>query len=218
MKLEIEIPTSLDDITLEQYQEFMTIKEPTNEQLLSIFLKMPLENVMRIKDSSFDILVEKLNELFLEKQKHKLQFKLNGVSFGFIPKIDSITYGENKDVSTYIGDWKNMHRAMAVLYRPIIQKQNDRYLIEEYKGTMEYAEFMKKMPLSIVMGSIVFFYDLTNDLLKVIPNYLEKEIAKEQTKGQISVKSGEVIKKYIHSLKEMSDDLMKLQSYHYINV
>lgn len=38
---------------------------------------------------------------------------------GFLPKLDEITLGEFIDVESNIGDWQNIHKAMAVLYRPV---------------------------------------------------------------------------------------------------
>jgi hypothetical protein len=111
-----------------------------------------------------------------------------------------------------------MHKAMAVLYRPITQTQKGKYLIQEYNGTREYSELMKQMPLSVVMGAMVFFYNLTNELLNHIPSYLEREMEKEQMKGVISDENGEAIKKSIHLLKATLEDLTKLQSFPYINV
>ena len=111
-----------------------------------------------------------------------------------------------------------MHKAMAVLYRPIKQKLGARYLIEDYEGSHKYSEAMKEMPLGIVMGAMVFFYNLTNALLKAIPSYLERQAKKEQTTGAISAENGEAIKKYIHLLKETSEDLMRLQTYHFTGV
>ncbi len=138
------------------------------------------------------------------------QFNLNGVSFGFIPNLDDISYGENKDITGYINDWGNMHRAMAVMYRPIKQKLKGKYLIEDYNGSHIYAETMKQMPLSIVMGSIVFFYNLTNELLSCIPNYLENQLKTEQMNGVVSQENGAVIQNYIHSLKGTLLDLERL--------
>ena len=219
MKIELDIPESLDDITLEQYQKLLLIEEPTNDDLLSIFLNLNQQGVDKIKASEVDKLTSLINSLFEVKQEHKLTFILRGQEFGFIPDLDNITYGENKDITTYVNDWQSMHKAMAVLYRPIIQNQTQKrkYLIGDYNGTREYSEIMKQMPLSIVMGAMVFFYNLTNELLNCIPNYLEKEVMKEQAKGVISVENGEAIKKSIHLLKETLEELTRLQSYPYIN-
>jgi len=215
MKIEINIPESLKDITLGQYQRFIEIEDATNEDLISCFLNLSLDQINNIKASEFDRLVSIINDLFLEKQEHQLTFDLEGVSYGFIPNLDAISYGENKDVTTYVNDWANMDKAMSVLYRPIKQKQGRKYVIDEYQNNtiQEYSNTMKKMPLSIVMGSMVFFYHLTSELLSCIPNYLEKEAEKQTKKGNISVKNGEVIKSLTHSLKETLEDLMRLQAY-----
>ncbi len=217
MKLEINIPESLDDITLEQYQNFLLIEEPTNDDLLSIFLNLNQQGIDKIKASEVDRMVVLINSLFETKQEHKRTFTLRGQEFGFIPDIDNITYGENKDITTYVNDWQSMHKAMAVLYRPITQTQKGKYLIQEYNGTREYSELMKQMPLSIAMGAMVFFYNLTNELLNYIPSYLEKETMKEQTRGQISAENGELIRKSIALLKVTLEDLKRLQSYPYIS-
>jgi hypothetical protein len=215
MKVEINKPESLKDITLEQYQKFVAIKEPTNDDLLSIFLNVDLEIINKIKATEIDRLVSHINGLFELEQHHQLRFNLNGVKYGFIPDLDSITYGENKDITTYLNDWGKMHKAMAVLYRPITLSKGGKYLIEDYEGTRLTSEVMKQMPLSVVMGSMVFFYNLTNALLKAIPNYLEKQTKTQLTKGQISGENGEAIKSYIHSLRVTLEDLTRSQSYPY---
>jgi len=147
----------------------------------------------------------------------KQTFKLNGVHFGFIPNLDDISYGENKDITSYINDWQQMHKAMSVLYRPITNSQKGKYLIQEYEGTRFTADKFKDCPLDIAFGAMVFFYNLTNELLKAIPNFIQKEAEKELMRGQISAENGEAIKNSIHSLRATLEDLERLQSYHYIS-
>ena len=216
MKYEITVPESLEDITLEQYQKFLLIEEPTTDDLLTIFLNESLEVVESIKASEIDKLVIHINSLFEKKQEHRRKFKLNGVPYGFIPDLDNITYGENKDVTSNINDWQKMNRAMAVLYRPITLSKGGKYLIEDYKGTRLTSEVMLQMPLSVVMGSMVFFWDLTNDCLNSIPNYIEKQM-QAMSKSNLE-KNGEAIKKYTHLLRETLKDLTTLQHFPYTNV
>lgn len=218
MKIEVNIPENLNDITLGQYQEFLKIEEPTEEDILKVFLGLDLKGLGKIKASDVDKYANHITSLFEQEQEHVLKFDLKGVQFGFMPNLDEITYGENKDVTAYLNDWQTMHKAMAVLYRPIKQKLGARYLIEDYEGSHKYSETMKEMPLGVVMGAMVFFYNLTNALLKAIPSYLEKQTEKERTTGVISAENGEAIKKYIHLLKETSEDLMRLQTYHFTDV
>ena len=215
MKLELNIPETLNDITLGQYQKFSKIEEPTNEDLLAIFLNIDYEVINYIPLAKIDDIVNHINSLFEQEPKHQLKFKMDGVRYGFIPDLDSITYGENKDVTRAINDWETMHEAIAVLYRPITHSQGGKYLIEEYNGTRFTSDKMRKTPLSVVMGAMVFFYNLTNELLKAIPSYLQNALKREQMSGQISAENGATIRKSLHSLEVTLCDLMKLQKSHY---
>jgi hypothetical protein len=215
MNIEINIPDNLNEITLGQYQEFLKIEEPTEEDILKVFLNLDLKGIGKVKAADVDKYAAHITSLFEQEQRHSLKFNLKGVEYGFLPNLDDITYGENKDVTAYLNDWQSMHKAMAVLYRPITQKLSGKYLIQNYEGSHKYGETMKSMPLGIVMGSMVFFYNLTNELLKAIPNYLEKQAKKEQMNGHLSEQNGEAIKKYILLLKETLGDLTKLQAYPY---
>ena len=217
MQVEISIPSSLKEVKLKDYQEYLTIDEPNNDDLIKCILNIDQKELGKIKASNVDYLLNHVVKLFEDKQELVPTFKLYGVEYGFIPNLDEITYGENKDVTTYINDWESMHKAMAVLFRPIKQKQRDKYIIEEYEGSHKYSEVMKDMPLDVVLGSMVFFYNLTNVLLKSIPSYLEKEVVKEQMQGVISQENGEAIQSYIHLLKQTSQDLEKLQSSPFIS-
>ncbi len=218
MQLEVSIPSTLKEVKLKDYQDFLLIENPSNDDLLKCILNINTKELGKIKDKDVDYLINHINKLFEQEHKFIPTFNLNGVAYGFIPNLDEITYGENKDVTSYINEWGNMHKAMAVLFRPLKQKQGHKYLIEEYEGSHKYSEVMKEMPLSVVLGAMVFFYNLTNELLNYIPSYLEKELVKEQTIGQISQESGEAIQNYIHLLKETLQDLKKLQDFRYTNV
>jgi hypothetical protein len=206
MRIEITIPESLDDITLEQYQVFSKIEEPTIDQTLTAFLNISQKELNMLPADKIEGFAEQINSVFEQDKQFTPTFVLNGVKYGFIPKLDSITYGENKDLTTYLNDFDNMNKAMAVMYRPIIHEQRGKYLIEDYEGSSRYSEVMKQAPLSVVLGATVFFYNLTNGLLKAIPNYLEEDLQKE---SKDLLKSGQITKKQLHLLmkkfKELSE-------------
>jgi hypothetical protein len=217
MKAEITIAENLNELTLTQYSEFIKIEEPTNIDILSSFLDISKDDVYRIKEKDIESLTSGLNDLFKKDHVFVDRFKLNGVIYGFIPKLDDITYGENKDLTAYL-NWDSMHKAMAVMYRPIKQSQGGKYIIEDYEGSSKYSEEMREAPLGVVFGAMVFFWSLTSELLRAIPSYLERELKTQQTQSQVSEENGEVIKKYIVSLRETLEDLTKLQDYRYTNV
>ena len=141
-------------------------------------------------------------------------FKLGNTEFGFIPNLEKITLGEYIDLDSYLGQWDKMNLAMSVLYRPVTKRKDDRYLIEDYDGT-RYSDIMKQAPLNVCLGAMVFFYNLTNELLNCIPKYLETQLKDQQMTEAASVKNGEAIANCTVYLKETLQSLKKLQNYHY---
>ncbi len=171
MKLQITIPTSLDEITLEQYQKFLSIAKdnPDGEflqhKMVEIFCGIDLKNAAKISYKDVNEITTNLSNLFLQKYDLKRTFKLGNTEFGFITNLDEITLGEYTDLDKYISNWDMMHNAMAVLYRPITKKLKDKYQIEEYNGSYTYCEAMKFAPVDIALGAVVFFYNLGNEFI-----------------------------------------------------
>jgi len=213
----ISVPISLKYIKLGNYQKFLQIENPSTEDLIKCLLEVSSPDLARMKATDVDHIAAELNELFEVDHQFVNQFELYGKRFGFIPKLDDITYGENKDITNYINDWGNMHKAMAVLFRPIEKKLSNQYIIEDYEGSHVYSDIMKDMPLSVVLGSMVFFYNLTNELLNYIPNYLQKQISKEQMIEADLQGNGEVILNSIRLLKETLQGLIPSQNINYTN-
>ena len=113
-----------------------------------------------------------------------------------------------------------MHKALAVMYRPITKGNKDFYDIESYEGSDKYAEIMKDAPVTVALGAMVFFYHLGNELRKATLESLQKQTLQEiqrQTKTHSEV-SGDGTNQYMHLLEEMSEKLKKLQDFAYINV
>ena len=76
------------------------------------------------------------------------------------------------------------------------------------------------MPLSVVMGVMVFFYDLGIELSKASLAFLEKEMKKVKTSQlrETLEKNGVGISRFMESLKETSLNLTKLQENQYLSV
>jgi len=208
--VKFEIPTTLKDVTVSQYQEFVGIKDPDDIDFLRCFVKGYSDKYLTsMKKKDYDSIVTEVSELFSEEYSHSRTFWHKGIEFGFIPKLDDMTYGENMDISKYISDWSSMNKALSVMYRPVVKRIGYKYLIKDYVGTHEYCELMKNVPVTIALGAIVFFWTLTKDLLRAIPNYLETELNKSIPKYHPSRLSGEVTSNTIRSLKGTFEDLMR---------
>ena len=231
--IELEVPTTLEDIKLWQYQKYMKVVEAhkdaeqteelnnfLNMKLVEIFCNISLKDVSKISVRGYKRILDILNKAFEEKPKLIQRFDLEGVDMGFIPKLDDISLGEYIDIETNISDWQKMHKAMAVLYRPVNFKLGNKYGIAPYEVKEEVQEVMKEMPMNVVISSMVFFYSLGKALLKAIPRYLEKNLTKEdlQQLEAYLQKSGDGINQSMLSLKGMSSILNRLPNYQYSNV
>jgi len=227
MKLEISIPTELNEIKLSQYQAFLKIaKDNTDEEFLhqkmvQTFCGIDLKEVAEIRYKEVIEITESLGKMFdIKNHKFISRFKMGGVEFGFIPNLDDMTFGEYTDLDTYINDWEQMHKAMAVLYRPIKKNGlNGTYDIEKYNGSITYSDVMKHAPLDVVFGANVFFYTLGNELLKSTMTYLEnsKEM-KDILQQHSSENGGDGIVQSMLLLKETLQTLIELPNYQLTNV
>ena len=180
MKLTLNIPETLSEVTLDQYQRWLKVadgKELDNflqQKMIEIFCGITLKQVLMIKAKDIEAIVADISKLFETKDSKFIErFSYNNQEFGFIPKLDDMTFGEYVDLDNYLSDWQLMHKAMGVLFRPITFKKKNQYLIEEYETADKYN--MKQMTLDVVFGSIVFFYHLRNELQKHILSYLANQ-------------------------------------------
>ena len=210
MKVEVYIPDTLSEITLGQYQKYLKIQSENDDEnflamkMIEIFCGLRGDTILAMKAKSIKDITAILTNMFNEKPQLVKEFKMGKKSYGFIPKLEDMSFGEYIDLDTYIGDMENLHRAMSVLYRPIKQKYEDKYLIEDYKG--EETELMKSMPMDAVLSSIIFFYHLGMDLSQAMMNSLEEEeivLLHQQILGE----NGDGINHFSDSLKE---DITKL--------
>lgn len=190
MQINVQVPDNLNELTLAQYQKFQFLNTDDNantpfflQKVVEIFCNLDLKDVATIKYKSVETIVKHLNEVFSQKTNLVSTFELNGTEYGFIPVLDDMSLGEFIDLDNYLSDWDNMHKAMNVLYRPIKAKAKGKYIIEDY-GEVDSSERFKQMPLDIVLGAIVFFYHLNNELLTITLSFLEAKIPTEMTSEQ----------------------------------
>ena len=230
----INLPLSINDIKLGDYQKYMKIYEANKDTVDTNFLELKLLEIICDIDllvanempfETFDSTLEYMSDIFKEKTPLTRRFKMKGtdgvtVEFGFIPNLSKMSLGEYVDLDTYISDMENMHKAMAVLYRPVHNswEGKEHYRIAEYEGTEKYAEIMKEMPLGIALGAMVFFYRLGMKLSKAMMDYslqvLEtQELSEEQS--QRLQKDMDGIKASMHLLEGMPFDLEALPIYRY---
>jgi hypothetical protein len=211
MKASVTVPTSLSEVTLKQYQKFLKIQEMNEDEMflqtkmIEIFCGVEYKDVLSIKVLDVERITKMLGDLFTQKPELVRSFKIDDVTYGFIPSLDDMTLGEYVDLDTFLGDWKNIHNAMNVLYRPVVQRSAERYKIADYDTTTK--DRLLDMPMDAVISSIFFFFHLGIDLSIAMSHYSQEEVVKQQVLPQDLEKSGVGMDQYMHSLRKILRDL-----------
>jgi hypothetical protein len=234
MKLEINVPSSLSEIPLKNYQDFLKVQSESNDEefvaqkMIEIFCGLQLKDVVKMKLTSLNELIVHFTKLFSEKPAFKNRFTIKAneteIEFGFIPELEAITFGEYVDLENHLSKWEDYHKAMAVMYRPISKSRKDKYDIVPYEPNVDFQELMKFAPLDVVISSSVFFWNLGSELLQATLNYLEKEMKTNKElqmtfQKQLNLPSdGDGINQYMDLLKGTLQDLTKLPNSDLLNV
>ena len=234
----LTIPRDLGDITLGQYQKYLKVydtwdkedEEYIKTKMLQIFCNLSPEDVFKVPLASYDNIIAHIVEILNSKTVLITKFTMEGknkegnntlVEFGFIPKLDDMSFGEYIDLEKYMVGWDNMHKAMAVLFRPIAHKKKEYYRIDEYEGTSRYGDVMLDMPVNVALGAMGFFLRLGQKLPIYMMDYLQEVMKEEEVPlqlKQILGKDGDGINQFIHSLKGMLEESTRLQKRTFINV
>ena len=227
-KFVLKVPSNMEDITLEQYQKYLRITkdldkedEKSNEflgiKMIEIFCEESYDNIRRLPAAIYEFTIEQIIKCLNESTPVEKSFIMRGndgveIEFGMIPNLDNMSSGEYIDLDDTITDFDTMHKAMAVLYRPIIKRHKDLYDIEPYSTYEKYEDIMKHAPLNISLGAMVFFYRLGIKLSKHILSSSLQNLTEEermQVGKNLLDKSGVGINQFMQSLEVTYSSLMR---------
>ena len=183
---EFKLVSNWSEVTLEKWLKLIEVEtgSKTTEALETItaLSDIPKQLVRELGIQDVAVIMSKIGELQVEQDSSlKSIIEVEGKEYGFHPRLDDITLGEYADLETFIknGIENSMPEVMAILYRPIVEKKNDIYIIEAYDGNISIrAEEMKKMSAEQVQSALVFFWNLGNELSKILPLYLMERLNK----------------------------------------
>jgi hypothetical protein len=187
--MRIILPENISDITLGQYQRYMLLENRTDltefefeKRKIEIFTGLNRKDIANVRYSDYAEILVQIDKALNQSAEFVPTFKIKDVEFGFVPNLDKITTGEYVDMKKYDAGVDTLHNLMAILFRPIKKKDSfNNYSIIEYQGAEQYANIMKQMPLSIVNGALVFFWNLANELTNYTQRFMEVEQAKEKS-------------------------------------
>jgi hypothetical protein len=191
---EFKLINKWEDVTIETYSKLMTFTNGTKSSealaTLTELSNIPKELLNQLELKHIVLMLEKLSHLQSQEDTTlKNIIEINGVEYGFMPDLDSISLGQYADIETFIknGIDKNLPELMAVLYSPIKLKKNDIYIIEPYDGDIRLrAEEMKQMSATQVHSALVFFYHFGSVLLTIMQLSLIEVLQGMKTQLQVN--------------------------------
>tara|TARA_R110000868_G_scaffold159206_3_gene387890 strand:- start:240 stop:971 length:732 start_codon:yes stop_codon:yes gene_type:complete len=166
---EYEIP---EIMTIENYSKIFKIKDLFSDdyfaaKLVSIVTGAPVEDLLDGDYEEVSYIAAYIMELLPKtKPEFKDRFELDGISYGFIPKWQDMTYAEFVDMDTIAtrkqDEMLNMlHILLAVMYRPITNERTEHdFDIEKYdvkKMTKRAELFKSNLDVRYVLGAQTFF-------------------------------------------------------------
>jgi len=196
--MRIKLPEHSGDITLLQYQKYYDLLQREglddyqhNQRKIQIFTGIKPNEYKLVKQSDIDDMLKQIDLALETPFEFVNRFAIEGMEFGFVPNLDKITGGEYFDLNKYGSDVETLHNLMAILFRPIKDKNSiGDYSIEPYNGTEQWAELMKLTPMNVVNGALFFFVNLRKELLSYTLRFMEEEQAKENKQAN-TLRSGD---------------------------
>jgi len=178
-ELELKVPTSYADITLEKWLILQTEldnykDDPDAMSAITLYHLCGLDPIY-LKGLSVNDYTSIKTELesFLADTEFPLQriIRIDGIEYGFEPNLSQMAYGAYADITQYkeLTIDKNWAKIMSILYRPITHKKGEMYTIKTYDGELKEDMFLQ-VGMDVHLGTLFFFVNLLMDLLKGILN------------------------------------------------
>ena len=181
---EFKLINSWDEVNLETWTKLLEYSKKTNTdeaiETITTLSNIPKDLIKELSLYNVVLMMNKISELQAVKDNAlKRIIVINGVEYGFHPDLDLITLGEYADIESFIkfGIYKRLPELMAILYRPIKEKKNDKYIIEPYDGDIRMrTEEMKQMKALQVQSAMVFFYRFVKVFLPIMQSCLQEQL------------------------------------------
>ena len=128
----IELPETL---SIKHYQTLTKIGNPNTFQIISVLTGIPENELKELEPDNFNFLEKKLVPMLHVEKPSKIifQFKHNDKEYGLVQDFYKLTMAEWVDLEVYSNGENvldNIHKIMAILYRPVVKKlKNNKYKI-----------------------------------------------------------------------------------------
>ena len=166
---------SWEEVTLEKFMQLNMGEIDTQSkealEVIATLSDLPKNIIKQLSLRDVTNLFERLGKIEIQDVL-KCTVVIDSGEYGMHPDLSEITLGEYADLETFmVGDLKNnLPEIMAILFRPIKEKDGDVYTIEAYDGNIKIrAEKMKKMSAEQVQQVLVFFWTFVRIFIMILP-------------------------------------------------
>lgn len=169
-----EIP---EVMTIGHYVKMYKLKDLFSDdyyaaKLVSLFTGAPVEDLLETDFEKVNYLASEIVKLIpTERPKFKDRFDLDGISYGFFPKWEDLSFAEYVDMDTISTKKEDevldmLHILCSIMYRPIISERSHHdFEIEKYdvKNMQKRAELFKnKLDVGVILSAQFFFINFAN--------------------------------------------------------
>tara|TARA_R110001632_G_scaffold100069_4_gene207104 strand:+ start:2510 stop:3142 length:633 start_codon:yes stop_codon:yes gene_type:complete len=165
------LPTSWNEVSIGEYSKLMRELDSDDVSEIQLIIKS-LEALLNIELGLISkVPIKQLKQAYSQLQELTSTMpnielnrviEIKGIEYGIIPNFDELTLGEFVDLDNYLQDsWINLDKIFSVLYRPILKRDGDDYIIEDYdlKSVKDRREvFKSNLSIDTCYGALVFFY------------------------------------------------------------
>tara|TARA_Y100000401_G_scaffold115367_1_gene118970 strand:- start:1126 stop:1779 length:654 start_codon:yes stop_codon:yes gene_type:complete len=186
------MPDTWDELSLDKYMSvmsYLTNEKTTDHTRLVMMIHhltdIPEQDLWNMTIPDLTQINEVMKGMLQSEPNQELKHILNikGKKYGFHPKLKNVSLGEFVDIEMCIkeGMYENLHTLLSILYRPIIEEDGDKYIIEDYQPSQDRANlFRDNLKVEDINGASVFFYALGAQLLETMAVYLKAETMRER--------------------------------------
>ena len=182
-----------DYVTVSQYQEYEKNKNiyvKTPAKVLAMFTGIPLKEMKKLPLPEIKRVDEIIGALMNREIDESLAIHITHKNKEYALETDfsKLNWGAWIDLDVYSQNpTENIHRLLAILYRPIKEKKKNLYILEPYdsEDVEERASEFLTLPISIWFGCATFFFLIVNTYIKDMEASLrpQTKLMKSITKG-----------------------------------
>jgi hypothetical protein len=159
-------------LTVEKYQKIMKnpIKYNSQTELLALYLDLTADELRELPVEQIRFVESALSQHLLKPPTNDIifTFSYKGVTYGLENDWSNMKWGQWVDLEVYSQQdkmYENLHRVLALLYRPIKIENGTKYKLTEFKSSDvdERAEVMKQVDVIIWYSVSAFFLHILKE-------------------------------------------------------